>query len=163
MKRVFTVAFLLILFAILDNAFMPFLSVKGVYPSIVFVFIVFYSIINGNISAIYLGCISGLLQDVYLMNGIGINMFINMIICLISAKIGKTIFKDKAMIPVITCFLLSILKGILMFVILYIVGQRTHINIILYMSLYNMIISILIYKRVFKLCQKDFMIKKWRF
>ncbi|NFL03875.1 rod shape-determining protein MreD, partial [Clostridium botulinum] len=34
---------------------------------------------------------------------------------------------------------------------------------ILYISLYNMIISILIYKKVFKLCQKDFMVKKWRF
>lgn len=163
MKRVFTVIFLLIVFTILDNALMPFLAVKEIYPSLIFVFIVFYSIINGNISAVYVGIISGVMQDVYLMNGIGVNMFVNMVICLISAEIGKTIFKDKMMIPVITCFCLSTLKGILMFVILYLVGQRIHLNTILYISLYNMIVSILIYKKVYKLCQKDFMVKKWRF
>ncbi|KGM96392.1 rod shape-determining protein MreD [Clostridium novyi A str. 4552] len=163
MKRVITVALILILFTILDNSLMPFLTIKHIYPSLVFIFVVFYSIINGNVSAIYVGVFSGLLQDVYLMNGIGINMFINMVICLLAAQIGKTIFKDKLVIPIITCFGLSILKGVLMFIILYLVGQRSYFNTVLYVSLYNMIISILIYKKVYILCQKDFMVKKWRF
>lgn len=163
MKRVGTVVLILILLTILDNSLMPFLSIKHIYPSLVFIFVVFYSIINGNVSAVYVGVFSGLLQDVYIMNGIGINMFINMVICLIAAEIGKNIFKDKSVIPIITCFGLSILKGILMFIILYLVGQRFYVNTILYVSLYNMIISILIYKKVYRLCQKDFMIKKWRF
>lgn len=163
MKKVVTVILILILLTILDNSLMPFISIKNIYPSLVFIFVIFYSILNGSVSAIYVGVFSGILQDVYLMNGIGVNIFVNMLICLFAAEIGKTIFKDKSVVPIITCFGLSILKGILMFIILYLVGQRFYLNTIIYTSIYNMIISILIYKNVYKLCQRDFMIKKWRF
>lgn len=163
MRKVFTILFLSILFLILDNAIMPFMSIKGIYPSLLFVFVICYSIINGKIIGVIIGVTSGLLQDVYLSNGIGINMLINMLICVIAAEVGKTIFKDKAIIPVTTCFFLSFLKGILMFCILYILGQRIHINVILYRSLYNMVIGFFMYKRIYKLCEKDFMMKNWKF
>lgn len=163
MKKILTILILSVLLLILDNTLMPFIAINGVYPSLLFVFSVCYSIINGSWSAIFIGVFAGLLQDVYLVNGLGINMLLNMVICLIAAKVGKTIFKDKVIIPVIACFLLSILKGILMFVILYVIGQRMNVRIILYSGIYNMIFSIFMYKIVYKLCQKSFMVKNWRF
>jgi len=33
---------------ILDNSFMPFLAIKGAFPSLLFVFAIAYSIINGK-------------------------------------------------------------------------------------------------------------------
>lgn len=126
-------------------------------------FAVCYSIIAGSWSAVFIGVLSGLLQDVYLTNGLGINMLINMLICLIAAEIGKTIFKDKSLIPIISSFFLSILKGILMFAILYIVKQYTDGKLILYISIYNMIVTIFMYKKVYKLSNVDFMMKNWKF
>ncbi|MFU0825168.1 rod shape-determining protein MreD [Clostridium sp.] len=163
MKRIITVSLLSILFLILDNTLMPFFSIKGAYPSLLFVFAICYSIIAGSWSAVFIGVLSGLLQDVYLTNGLGINMLINMLICLIAAEIGKTIFKDKSLIPIIAGFFLSILKGILMFAILYIVKQYTDGKLILYISIYNMIVTIFMYKKVYKLSNVDFMMKNWKF
>ncbi|MGY0372639.1 rod shape-determining protein MreD [Clostridium sp. JNZ J1-5] len=163
MKKILTILILSVLFLILDNTLMPFIAIKGVYPSLLFVFAICYSIINESWSAIFIAVLTGLLQDIYLINGLGINMLLNMLICLIAAKVGKTIFKDKVIIPVIACFLLSILKGVLMFIILYVVGQRINIRVILYSGIYNMICSIFMYKMVYKLCQKSFMVKNWRF
>lgn len=163
MKKVFVLFLISVLFLVLDNALVPFFSIRGAYPSLLFVFALCYSIISGSWGAVFIGVFSGLLQDVYLINGLGINMLINMLICLMASRIGKTIFKDKSLIPVISCFLLSILKGILLYVMLYLVGQRTHLNIILYSSIYNMIVGIFMYKRIYKLSKKDFMIKNWKF
>ncbi|MCY6370748.1 rod shape-determining protein MreD [Clostridium ganghwense] len=163
MKKIVTVILLLTLFLILDNALIPFFAIKGYYPSLLFVFAICYSIINDSWSGVFLGIFCGLLQDMYLTNSLGINMFLNMIMCLAASKIGKTIFKDKSLVPIITCFLLSFLKGVLMFAILYILKQYIHIKTSLFISLYNMVVGIFMYKRVYKLCQKDFMVKNWRF
>ena len=148
---------------ILDNALMPFISIKGVYPSLLFLFVICFSIINGSKSAVVLGIFSGLLQDIYFIDGIGINMLLNMIICLIAARIGGTIFKDKAIIPVLTCILLMLLKGIFMLIILYILGHHVYLKIIVYRSIYSIPFSILMYIIVYKLCERPFMVKNWRF
>lgn len=163
MKKIVTLLCLSILFAILDNALMPFLSIKGAYPSLLFIFALCYSIINGSWSAVFIGILSGLLQDIYLINGLGINLLVNMLMCLIAAKVGKTIFKDKSIIPIISCFLLSLLKGICILSILYIIGKHVYFRVILYRSIYNIIVGIFMYKRVYKLCQKSFMVKNWEF
>lgn len=163
MKKIFTILFLSIVLLILDNAFMPFIAIKGVYPNLLFVFIVCYSILNGSWSGIFVGVLAGVLQDVYLMGNLGINMLINMLACLISAQVGKAIFKDKSIIPIIACFFISVFKGIFMFIIFYIIGKHVNIKIVFYESIYNMIISIVMYRLIYKLCQKDFMVKNWRF
>ncbi|QGU94911.1 rod shape-determining protein MreD [Clostridium bovifaecis] len=163
MKKIITVLLLSILFLVLDNALMPFFSIKGAYPSLLFVFAVCYSIISGSWSSIYIGVLSGLLQDVYLINGLGINMLLNMLICLIAAEIGKTIFKDKSVVPIIACFFLSLLKGVLMFAILYVVRQFIDVKLILYISIYNMIVAIFMYKKVYTLSKVNFMMKNWKF
>ena len=50
---------------ILDNSFMPFLAIKGAFPSLLFVCAIAYPIINGKKEAVFIGVISGLLQDIY--------------------------------------------------------------------------------------------------
>lgn len=163
MKKIITVFSLSLLFLILDNALMPFIAVKGVYPSLLFTFAICYSIINGCWSAVFVGIFSGVLQDIYLINGIGISLLINMLSCLLAAKIGETIFKDKSIIPIATCFLLTFLKGVSIFVLLYALGQHVYFRVILYRSIYSILVAFFMYRRVYNLCQKNFMIKNWRF
>ena len=64
---------------ILDNSLIPFLAIKGAYPSLLFVFAIAYSIINGRSEAVVIGVISGLMQDIFFYNGFGINALINML------------------------------------------------------------------------------------
>ncbi|MEW9096651.1 MAG: rod shape-determining protein MreD [Clostridiaceae bacterium] len=163
MRKIVTLFSIVLILFIGDNSIIPFLAIKGFGPSLLFVFIVSYSIINGSWEGLWLGIFAGLLQDIYFSNVLGINALTNMLSCVIAGYVGINIFKEKILIPVATSFLLSIFKGILVFMLLYIVGVSMPLRNIFFNSLYNMLISILIYKFVFKLCNKDYMERKWKF
>ncbi|MFD3157636.1 rod shape-determining protein MreD [Haloimpatiens sp. FM7330] len=163
MKRILTIVSMSVLLSILDNSLVTFLSVKGYYPSLLFVFVISYSIIQDDNEALWVGIFSGLLQDIYFYHGFGVNTLINMLLCLLAAKIGKGIFKDKKIIPIISVFFLSILKGCFIYGVLYISKIYINLNTILFIALYNMIVSIFIYSYVYKLCTKKFMKKDWKF
>lgn len=118
MEKKLILGAILILLAILDNSLMPFIAIKGVYPSLLFVFIVSYSIIKDKRGgAIWVGVFAGILQDLYFTNVFGINSLINMLVCLIAAEIGLNIIRSKILIPVISSFILSIFKGAFIWII----------------------------------------------
>lgn len=163
MKRILTVVFLCILFLILDNTLMPFLKIYGAYPSLIFTFALCYSIVSSPQDAVMIGVFTGALQDVYFLNGFGINMFSNMLMCVLAAKIGKSIFIEKSFLPIVSSFALSLVKGIMVFSILFFIKQYTHIEVILYHGIYNLVVSIFMYRFTYKLSQKGYMKKEWRF
>lgn len=162
MKKILTLLLCILGFTFIDNCIAPFISIKGYYPSFLFVFIISYSIINEGWSCVIIGIAAGFLQDIYLFNGIGVNLFLDMILCFAAGAIGKSLFKEKALIPTIIIFLMSFIKGILMFVILYLCKSYSDISFSLYGSIYNFVLGIFMYIWVYKLCQKDYMITKWR-
>jgi len=164
MKKILYLIFITVILLIIDNTLVPFLSINYIYPSILVVFIIAYSIINGPWEGILLGIFVGALQDLYFFNGIGINMLTNMIICLIASQIGKGIFKDKSVVPIVSTFFLSFLKGLLILWIFFLLKIKSgNLAVILYRALYDMMISILIYRLVFKLSETKIMKKEWRF
>jgi len=163
MKKTFVLIGLVILFTILDNSLMPFLSIRGYYASLAFVFCICYSIINGSWEGLWVGALCGLLQDMFFGSAIGINALSTMLICVIAGEFGNNLFKEKVLIPIFSCFLFSLLKGIIVFSILYLVGQYSHIEGVVYIGIYSMVISAIMYKKVYRLCQKSYMIRRWRF
>jgi rod shape-determining protein MreD len=142
---------------------MPFLAIKTIYPSLLLVFCICYSIVNGKWEGLWLGVFCGVLQDTYFINGFGINALVNMIICIIAGFIGENIFKKKSLIPIGSCFVLSLLKCAILVLILYLNAIYTGIRDIFFISLYNMVISIIMYKKVYKLCAKEYMQRRWKF
>lgn len=163
MKKLVTLFILVIVFFVLDNVLIPFFAIRTIYPSLLMVFVICYSMVNGTWEGIWIGAFSGLLQDIYFTNGIGINALVNMTVCIVAGIIGNNIFKEKRLIPVISCFFLSLMKGILLLLILYINGIYINITDIFFIAIYNMFVCLLIYKKVFKLCEKDYMQKRWKF
>ncbi|MBU3189764.1 rod shape-determining protein MreD [Clostridium bowmanii] len=163
MKRILTVVFLCILFLILDNTLMPLIKINSAYPSLLFVFALCYSILSTPKEAVIIGVLTGALQDVYFLNGFGINMLSNMLMCLVAAQIGKSIFVEKSFLPIISSFVLSIGKGLIVFSILFLIKQYTHMETVLYHGIYNLIVSIFMYKFTYKLSQKEYMKKEWKF
>jgi rod shape-determining protein MreD len=163
MKRILTVVFLCILFLILDNTLMPLLKVRGAYPSLIFTFALCYSIVSSPKDAVVIGVFTGALQDVYFLNGTGINMLSNMLMCVVAAKIGKSIFIERSFLPVVSSFVLSLLKGLIVFSILFLINQYTQMTTIFYIAIYNFVVSIFMYKFTYKLSQKKYMQKEWKF
>lgn len=163
MKKILVLFLLSILFFVLDNVLMPFLAIRTVYPSLLLVFIICYSIVNGAWEGLWLGAFCGLLQDVYFTSTFGLNAFVNMVVCIIAGAIGNNIFKEKMLIPVASGFMLSFLKGILLLLILYLGGVYTEVRNIFFISIYNAIIGLIMYKKVYRFCQKEYMQIRWKF
>ncbi|WP_102400105.1 rod shape-determining protein MreD [Haloimpatiens massiliensis] len=163
MKRIITVFALSIVFLILDNTLMPFINIRGFYPSLLFVFAVCYSIALDEHSALKVGILSGALQDIYFQGVFGINCFVNMIICLLVAQVGKIIFKEKKFIPILSIFISSILKGALIYCFAYIFKFHMEPMKIIFTSIYNMGVGIFLYAYVYKLSTKEYMRKDWKF
>ncbi|KZL93842.1 rod shape-determining protein MreD [Clostridium magnum] len=163
MKKILVLFLLAILLFVLDNVLMPFLAIRTIYPSLLLVFIVCYSIVNGTWEGLWLGVFSGLLQDVYFTSTFGLNAFVNMIVCIIAGVIGNNIFKEKMLIPVASGFMLSFVKGILLILILYLGGIYTDVRNIFFVSTYNTIVGFIMYKKVYRFCQKEYMQIRWKF
>lgn len=162
MKKYLTLILITIALYIFDLSIAPFLAVKGYFPSLLFLFILSYSIINGTASSLWLCIFAGVLQDVYFVNAFGLNAFANIIICVIAGIIGNNIFKEKSLIPVISSFFMSALKEIILVALLFIIGKQCNYSSILYTSIYNFILSFFIYRWVYKLCSKKYMKKQWK-
>lgn len=152
-----------IILLILDNSFMPFLSIRGAFPSLLFVFAISYSIVNGVKDAVLIGVISGLLQDIFFYNGMGINSLSNLLLCVLAAVIGENIFKNKKLIPVLTMLVVSILKVGFVYLFIKADGNEISIYMALQSTIYNTVIMFLGYKFVLKLCDKEYRESSWRF
>jgi rod shape-determining protein MreD len=163
MKKILTVVFLCILFLILDNTLMPLIKIHGAYPSLIFTFALCYSIVSSPKDAVIIGVFTGALQDVYFFNGFGINMLSNMLMCLVAANIGKNIFIEKSFLPIISSFILSLVKGIIIFCVLFMIKQYTNIGVIFYHGIYNLIVCIFMYRFTYNLFQKEYMKTDWKF
>lgn len=162
MKK-FIVVLISILLLILDISFLPFLAIKGIYPSTLFVFAIAYSIINGKEEGVFIGVVSGILQDIYFTQAFGINSLVNMLICFVAGIIGEGIWKNRRIIPVITMFFSSIIKLIVVFIIIYIIGIKATLLKNMFVAFYNSILMYLFYGLIYKFSNKDFERRKKNF
>jgi rod shape-determining protein MreD len=163
MKRILTIGFISLILFIIDNSIMPFFTICGYSPSLLFIYIISISIIYGKWEGIWFGIFAGLFQDVFFGVGFGINSITDMLMCVAAGEVGINIIKKKTLIPVCTCFVLSLIKGIMVFVILYLFGNHMSLITVLFSSIYNMVVCLIMYKFIYKFSQKRFMQKEWRF
>ena len=147
---------------ILDNSLMPFLAIKGAFPSLLFMFAIAYSIIKGKKEAIFIGVLAGILQDIFFYNMFGVNALSNMLLCYLAAIIGENIYKNRKLIPVITGLVASLLKVLLIYVIFRFSKQYLNISIALFSTIYNTVVMFIFYNLVFKLCDNEYSINSWR-
>jgi len=163
LKKISILAGLILLFALLDNTFVPFFAIYGYYPSLLLSFLICYSIVSGSWEGVWLALAAGILQDIYFQDVFGVNVLANLIVALLAGQFGKNLFKEKKTIPIISTLFFSFIKGLLVFVILYLVKVRFSFDKVLYSSIYTFMISIFMYPRVYSLCQRRYMIRKWKF
>lgn len=162
MKRIIIIAISLFLL-ILENTILPSYSIMQGYPSILFVFAIAFSIVNGKEDAMFIGIVSGLLQDLFFINGFGINLLVNFLLCLLAAKIGEGIFKNNRIIPVISCLILSMLKIVMIAILFIPFEKKINLNMAVMSALLNTIVMVIGYKFVLTTSKKYWKKDEWRF
>lgn len=162
MKRIVIIAISLLLL-ILENTILPSYSIMGGYPSILFVFAIAFSIVNGKEDAMFIGIVSGLLQDLFFINGFGINLLVNFLLCILAAKIGEGIFRNNRLIPVISCLIISILKIIMIAILFISFNKKINFNMAIISAVLNTIVMFIGYKFVLTTSKKYWKKDEWRF
>jgi len=152
-----------IVLLILDNSLVPFFSIKGAYPSLLFVFAIAYSLVNGKEKATFVGVISGMLQDIFLFQGFGVNSMLNLLLCLLASFIGAGIVKNKRLIPMVATFFITIIKYIGVFIIFYLLNIHIEFSKSIIMSIYNSIVMFFAYKIVMNIYDDEYSKQRWRF
>lgn len=148
---------------IIDNTILPYYAVGEVFPSLLFVFAIAYSIICGSEEAIFIGILSGFLQDIFFFKGFGVNLLLNMLLCLLAAKVGKSIFKENRLIPIATAFIVSILKVFGVAIIFKIFSISVDLRSAVLSSIINSICMMLFYKLILTTLDKYITRDTWRF
>ena len=149
--------------AILDNTIIPFFSIRGGYPSLLFTFAIAYSLVNKREKSVFIGVVSGVIQDIFFFNGFGVNCFINLLLCFMAAKVGEGMIKEKRIIPVVFMFLVTMLKYIGVFAVFYILNIKLDLSKSVYMALYNAMVMFLGYKYIINIYDDEYTKQRWRF
>jgi len=148
---------------ILDNSLVPFFSIKGACPSLLFVFAISYSLINGKEKATFIGVVSGILQDIFFFHGFGVNSLLNLLICLLTSIIGEGIIKNKRLIPVVLIFFITIMKYIGVIIIFYLLHIDIEFSKSIIMGIYNGVVMFFAYKVVMNIYDDEYSKQRWRF
>ena len=149
--------------AILDNSLIPFFSIHGGYPSLLFTFSIAYSLVNKKEKSVFIGIVGGILQDIFFFNGFGVNCFLNLLLCFLASIIGEGMIKNKRMVPVVSMFIITILKYMGVFSIFYILNIKLEISNIIYMALYNALVMFFGYKYIINIYDDEYTKQRWRF
>ena len=144
-----------IILIVLDNSFMPFLAIKNIYPSLIFIFSICYSIIKGKTEGVFVGVLGGIMQDIFFANCFGLNALINMFICYFAGVIGEGIWKEKRIIPVIIVIASTIIKGFIVFIVLYLMEYRIDLSSTFFVGIYNGVLTIFIYGILYKIYKSN--------
>ncbi|MBN7572965.1 rod shape-determining protein MreD [Clostridium sp. 2-1] len=148
---------------ILDNSLIPFFSIKGAYPSLIFTFAIAYSLVNKKERAVFMGVVSGILQDIFFFNGFGVNSLLNLFLCLLASFIGAGIIKTKRLIPVISAFFITIIKYAGVMLIFNFFNIEIQFSKSIIMGVYNGVIMFFVYKLVMNVYDDEYSKQRWRF
>lgn len=147
----------------LDNSLIPFFSIKGAYPSLLFTFAIAYSLVNKKERAVFMGVVSGILQDIFFFNGFGVNSLLNLFLCLLASFIGAGIIKTKRLIPVISAFFITIIKYAGVMLIFNFFNIEIQFSKSIIMGVYNGVIMFFVYKLVMNVYDDEYSKQRWRF
>ena len=128
-----------------------------------FVFAIAYSLVNGKEKAMFVGVVSGMLQDVFFFQGFGVNSLLNLLLCLLASSIGAGIVKNKRLIPLVSTFFITIIKYIGVFIIFYLLNIHIEFSKSILMGIYNSIVMFFAYKIVMNIYDDEYSKQRWRF
>lgn len=168
MRRFLLLFIISLSLVILQLSIFSSIRIFGVTFDIVFVYIVCYSIARDEIESIVVALITGILYDAFFPTVFGMNTVLYILIAYSIGYLQKRIYKDSTVIPTIFTFIATCIKGIVYFCFFFIVPYRFNFSyhmtgIILLESLFNSLISIIVFKMVKRMDSINVLKQEWKF
>ncbi len=161
---IMTVVFLVSL--ILQSTLFSHLTVAGVKPDLVLIFIILYALLHGPKEGVLAGLLGGLLQDLLFGQFIGMNALPKLTVGYMFGVLERKIYKENLLIPMAALFLGTFVNETILYLlrqISYLMGKTGGISlnylvsvkdVIFSTAVYNSCLAPFIYGKFYKSSQK---------
>ena len=152
-----------LLWLLLDQTLLPFLSVYESSGSLLFTFMGLFMLMTDEEDALYVGLITGLMQDLFFPYVFGLNTLLNVLLFLILSKIGLTLKEGKKTMPILSVSIAQGIKTLIIILVLWIFGIKGNYFALIVMPLYTAALSMVLYRPSVSYSRIPIVKKEWRF
>lgn len=151
MRRVITLALLIILNFILQSTVFGFHNVSSISPNLMLILTMSFGIMRGRKEGMFVGFFCGFLADCMFSSVLGPYMFVYMVIGYVNGFFHKTYIVEDALLPLIVIVLDEFAFNITIYVIFFLLRNRLNfvdyiVNIIIPETLSTALLTIIVYK-----------------
>lgn len=138
----------------------PYFAVAGVTPDLILIVVASQAFIEGPGAGAVAGFTGGLLQDLLVAQGIGLNLMAKTIIGYLSGMVERTVFGSSNLLPTIAMFAVSFVSQMIYITAAFLVGQPIELGVavlstVLPSALYTAAVTFFIFSRVCGLLSEE--------
>lgn len=153
---------------ILQQAIFSSITIFGAAFDVVFVYIICLSILREDYECVGTALLTGIIRDSFFPSAFGINTVVYLLTAYSISFLGQRMYRNSVFMNAFFTFLATILKGFLYFGYLYIISIKHDfagytMRMIIVESVLNAIISIPMFRIVYKICSTEVMKREWKF
>ncbi|WP_230399962.1 rod shape-determining protein MreD [Novisyntrophococcus fermenticellae] len=159
MRRKLIIALLIILTFIIQTTIFKTLTVASVAPNLLLILTVTFGFMRGKKSGIWIGFFCGLCIDLLYSGTVGMNALIYMYIGYLNGFLYKVFYDEDIKVPVILIGLSDFVYCVITYILQFLMRVRLDFmgyfqHIIIPEMVYTIVISIIIYRPLYKLNKK---------
>lgn len=145
------VGFLVLLVSfIVQTTIIPHLRVFGAQPDLILIVVVTYAFIQGPNAGSIAGFFGGILQDLVLIRGVGLNVLCKTIMGYLGGLVERALFADNIVLIMIAIFVATILNQLIYAGLIFLLGEKvlfwsTFTGLIIPSALYNALLAPVVY------------------
>jgi len=113
--RYFVMTILFLISLILQSTVFSHLTVAGIKPDLVLVFVVLYALLHGSYEGALMGLVGGMLQDLLFGQDLGMNTLAKLVVGFVFGILEKKIYKDNVLIPMVALFIGTLLNETILY------------------------------------------------
>jgi rod shape-determining protein MreD len=157
-----------IIIVVLQHTIAPQITIFNISFDIVFVFIICFSLVRDEVESVVFALLCGIIRDSFFPSVFGINTVLYLVVAYSLSQFQKRIYKDAIIIPMLSTFLFTFFKGLLYYGYFYVASIKFNLkdhllNVIILESIYNSLLSLILYRLIKRINKLKIMQRNWKF
>jgi rod shape-determining protein MreD len=150
MKRVITLAILIIICYVLQASVAPFFKMAGIAPNILLILVVSFAVMRGQVEGMVVGFVCGLLLDIFSGNSLGFYALLYLMMGYLNGLFHLIFYANNILLPLGLILGNSFLYDCVLYVLLFLLRNKTDfvfylMHIILPEVVYTFLVAIFLY------------------
>lgn len=158
MKTAVTALLAILIFCI-ESTILKSVSIRGITPNLIVIFVVSYGILRGRLAGGIVGLFLGILMDLFFFQVVGFQTLLFFYIGIVAGYFNKDFYKENYVLPIVLISCVDFLYGLIMYIFTYLIRGRLDIgyyvvNTMIPEVIYTLLVGIFIYRLLYYLEEK---------